>query len=340
MKGITEPIDVYELIGTLAVRSRFQAHAARGLTKFVGRATEMGQLVEAFDLARRGRGQVVGVVGEPGVGKSRLFWEFAHSHRVGGCLVVEAASVSYGTATTYLPVIELLRDYFQIESRDDTRKIREKVTGKLLSLDRALEPALAALLALLDVSGDDQQWKTLDPSQRRQRTLEAVKRLLLRESQVQPLVVVFEDLHWIDPETQAILETVIESLPTARLLLLVNYRPEYQHAWGSKTYYRQLRLDALPAASANELLDSLLGSDATSTSLKRVLIQRTEGNPFFLEESVRTLVETGVLAGPRGDYRLTRTLETLRIPATVQAIPPPASIGSIQRTSACSRPQR
>ena len=340
VKGITEPIDVYELTGTLAVRSRFQAHAARGLTKFVGRATEMGQLVEAFDLARRGRGQVVGVVGEPGVGKSRLFWEFAHSHRVGGCLVVEAASVSYGTATTYLPVIELLRDYFQIESRDDTRKIREKVTGKLLSLDRALEPALAALLALLDVSGDDQQWKTLDPSQRRQRTLEAVKRLLLRESQVQPLVVVFEDLHWIDPETQAILETVIESLPTARLLLLVNYRPEYQHAWGSKTYYRQLRLDALPAASANELLDSLLGSDATSTSLKRVLIQRTEGNPFFLEESVRTLVETGVLAGPRGDYRITRTLETLQIPATVQAILASASIGSIQRTSACSRPQR
>src|SRR5262249_2586792 len=261
-----------------------------------------------------------GVVGEPGVGKSRLFWELAHSHRVDGCLVVEAAAVPYGRATPYLPVLDLLRDYFQIESRDDTRKIRDKVIRKLFSLDRALEPTLPAMLALLDVPVEDEQWKTLDPSQRRQRTLEAVKRLLLSKSQVQPLVILFEDLHWIDAETQAVLETLIESVPTARVLLLVNYRPEYQHAWGSKTYYRQLRLDALPAASANELLDSLLGSDATSTSLKRVLIQRTEGNPFFLEESVRTLVETGVLAGPRGDYRLTRTLETLQIPATVQAI--------------------
>jgi predicted ATPase len=253
-------------------------------------------------------------------GKSRLFWEFAHSHRIDRCLVVEAASVSYGRATTYFPVIELLRDYFQIESRDDTRKIREKVTGKLLSLDRSLEPVLPAMLALLDVPVEDEQWKTLDPSQRRQRTLEAVKRLLLRESQVQPLVAVFEDLHWIDAETQAILETVIESIPTARVLLLVNYRPEYQHVWGSKTFYRQLRLDALPAASADELLDSLLGSDPTLTALKRILIQRTEGNPFFLEESVRTLIEIGVLAGTRGEYRLTRTLETLQIPATAQAI--------------------
>jgi AAA ATPase domain/Adenylate and Guanylate cyclase catalytic domain len=155
VKGINEPIDLYELTGALAVRSRFQAHTARGLTKFVGRTTEMAQLVDALDLVRSGRGQVVGVVGEPGVGKSRLFWEFAHSHRVDGCLVVEAASVSYGRATTYFPVIELLRDYFQIESRDDTRKIREKVTGKLFSLDRALEPSLPAMLALLDVPVED-----------------------------------------------------------------------------------------------------------------------------------------------------------------------------------------
>src|SRR5262249_28996658 len=185
VKGIKEPIDVYELIGTLAVRSRFQAHAARGLTKFVGRTTEMAQLIEALDLARSGRGQVMGVVGEPGVGKSRLFWELAHSHRVDGCLVVEAAAVPYGRATPYLPVLDLLRDYFQIESRDDTRKIRDKVIRKLFSLDRALEPTLPAMLALLDVPVEDEQWKTLDPSQRRQRTLEAVKRLLLSKSQVQ-----------------------------------------------------------------------------------------------------------------------------------------------------------
>jgi AAA ATPase domain/Adenylate and Guanylate cyclase catalytic domain len=261
VKGVSEPIDVYELTGATAVRSRFQAHAARGLTKFVGRTGEMAKLVDAIEQARQGRGQVVAVVGEPGVGKSRLFWEFAHSHRTDRCLVLEASSVSYGTATTYSPVIELLRGYFQIEPRDDMPKIREQVTGKLFSLEPALESMLPALLALLDVPvDDDEPWTRLDPAQRRQRTLDAVRRLLLRESRVQPLVVIFEDLHWIDGETQAVLDGLVESVPTAQLMLLVNYRPEYQHRWGSKTYYQQLRMDPLLTASAAELLEGLLGT--------------------------------------------------------------------------------
>ena len=320
VKGLAEPIEVYELLGARAVRSRLHAAAAQGLTKFAGRTPEMAQLHEAFELARAGKGQVVAVVGEPGVGKSRLYWEFTHSHRTAGCLICEAASVSYGKATPYVPVIELLKSYFAIERRDDARGMREKVTGRMLSLDRALEPSLPALLSLLDVPLDDEAWSRLDPPQRRQRILEAVKRLLLRESQVQPVLAVFEDLHWIDGETQALLDMLIESVPTARLLLLVNYRPEYQHPWGGKTYYRQLRVDALPVASADELLDSLLGSDATLTALKRLLIERTEGNPFFLEESVRTLIDAGVLAGTRGHHRLARASETLQIPATAQAI--------------------
>jgi tetratricopeptide (TPR) repeat protein len=320
VKGLSTSMEVYELAGANPVRSRFQAHAARGLTKFVGRTSEFAQLGEALDLARGGRGQVVAVVGEPGVGKSRLFWELAHSHRTHDCLVLEAPSVSYGKATPYAPVIDLLRGYFQIEPNDDARRMRERVTGKLLSLDRALEPALPALLALLDVATDHRAWSPLDAPQRRQRTLDAVKRLLLRESQVQPLVVVFEDLHWIDGETQAVLDGLADSLPTVRLLLLVNYRPEYRHSWGGKTYYRQLRLDALVAASSEELLDELLGTDASLTPLKQLLIERTEGNPFFLEESVRILVEQGMLDGVPGAYRHTRTPAALRIPATAQAI--------------------
>jgi predicted ATPase len=274
----------------------------------------------ALERAGTGHGQVVAVVGDPGVGKSRLFWEFTPSHRTQGWLIVESTSVSYGKATAFLPLIELLRTYFQIEARDDARKIREKVTGKLFSLDRALEPSLPALLWLLDVPVDDPQWKRLDPPQRRQQTLDGIKRLLLRESQIQPLLLVFEDLHWIDAETQAFLDSVVESLPTARLLLLVNYRPEYQHGWGSKTYYRQLRIDPLAPESAEELLDALLGSDPGLQPLKRLLIARTEGNPFFLEESIRTLVETRVLAGERGAYYLARAPHTLQIPATAQAI--------------------
>ena len=320
VKGLDAPIEVYEITGAGTIRSRLQASAARGLTKFVGRAAEIDQLVQALERARGGHGQVVAVVGEPGVGKSRLYWEFTHSHRTQGWLIVESSSVSYGKATAYLPIIDLLKAYFQVEARDEARKIGEKVTGKLLSLDRALEPSLPALLWLLDVPVEDPQWQRLDPPQRRQQTLDGIKRLLLRESQVQPLLVLFEDLHWIDAETQALLDSLVESLPTARLLLLVNYRPEYQHAWSGKTYYRQLRIDPLPPESAEELLEALLGNDADLRPLKQLLIERTEGNPFFLEESVRTLVETKVLAGERGAYRLAKAFRSLQIPATAQAI--------------------
>src|SRR5262249_5409755 len=243
-----------------------------------------------------------------------------HSHRIHGWLILEAGSVSYGKATPYLPVASLLGSYFQIGDRDEPRTIREKVTGKVLTLDRALEPALPALLALLDVPMEDRRWEALDPPARRQRIIDALRRLLLRESQVQPLLVVFEDLHWIDGETQALLDGLVESLPAGRLMLLVNYRPEYEHRWGSKTYYTQLRLDPLPPESAGQLLQALLGGDPSLQPLTRLLIERTEGNPLFLEESVRTLVETGALIGDRGAYRLTGPSVVIQVPATVQAV--------------------
>jgi tetratricopeptide (TPR) repeat protein len=320
VKGLETPTPVYELTGIVPARSRFQASAARGLTRFVGRDTEAQQLAQALERAAAGHGQAVALVGEAGVGKSRLVWEFTRSHRTHGWLVLESGSVSYGKATPYLPVIELLKSYFRIQERDGPQEIRERVAGKLLMLDRALEPLLTPLLALLDVPVDDTTWDALDPSQRRQRTLEAVKRLLLRESQVQPVLVLFEDLHWIDTETQALLDGLIESLPTARVLLLVNYRPEYQHDWGRKTYYLQLRIDPLAPESAAALLHALMGDDRTLAPLTRVLIERTEGNPFFLEESVRTLVETHVLVGERGAYRMAKAPDAWQIPATAQAI--------------------
>jgi len=320
VKGLLDPVEVYELTGVSVVRSRLQAAAIRGLSRFVGRAAEVEHLRRALEQAGQGQGQIAAVVGEPGVGKSRLVFELIHSHRVEGWLILEAGSVSYGKATSYLPVIDLLKGYFRVGDRDTHRDIREKVTGKILTLDRGLEPILPALLTLLDVPAEDAQWQGLDPPQRRQRTLDAVRRLLLRESQVQPLLVVFEDLHWVDSEAQALLENLVESLPTARLLLLVNYRPEYRHSWGNKTYYTQLRLDALPPEGAGELLEALLGADGTLRSLKEVLTARTGGNPLFLEESVRTLVETGALVGARGGYRLAKPVGDIYVPATVQAI--------------------
>src|SRR5216684_8691161 len=261
VKGLADAVEVYEVTGAGPARTRLQAATRRGLTRLVGRDAEVEQLRRAQQLAGNGHGQVAAIVGEAGVGKSRLVYEFTHSHRMHGWLTLESASVSYGKATSYLPVIDLLKGYFKIQDGDDLREIREKVTGKLLTLDEALKPTLAALLALLDVPADDAAWQALDPAERRQRTLDAVKRLLLREARERPLLVIFEDLHWVDSETQALLDGLVEGLASARMLLLVNYRPEYHHTWGSKTSYSQMRLDALPAESAGELLEALFGDD-------------------------------------------------------------------------------
>ncbi len=320
VKGLNEPIEIYELTGASWMRSRFQAAIARGLSRFVGRDTELTALGRALGRATQGHGEVFGVVGDPGVGKSRLFYEFTHSHRTSDMLILESRSVSYGKATAYAPAIELFKAYFGIEDRDDTRRVCEKVAGKLLTLDENLTPALPALLALLEVPVKDTEWETLEPSLRRRRMLDAMKTVLVRESQVQPLVIVFEDLHWIDGETQAFLNSLVDSLPSAPILLLVNYRPEYHHQWGSKTYYVQQRIDPLPPERATELLDALLGDDVELASLKRMLIARTEGNPFFVEESVRTLVESGALTGISGAYSAAQEVDSIEIPATVQDV--------------------
>jgi class 3 adenylate cyclase len=202
VKGLTEPVEVFELVGASAIRRRLQASAARGLTPFVGRQQELVTLQQALEQAGTGHGQVVAVVGEPGVGKSRTVYEFLRSPHTPGWLILESASVSYGKATPYFPVIDVLKRYCHVEEHDDMRTIRAKVTGQVLTLDPALQDTLPALLSLLDALPDDSPFLKLDPPQRRQRILDALKRVLLRESQEQPLLVVFEDLHWIDAETQ------------------------------------------------------------------------------------------------------------------------------------------
>jgi class 3 adenylate cyclase/tetratricopeptide (TPR) repeat protein len=317
VKGLAEPIEVFELVGVTALRRRLQAAVARGLTPFVGRQQELALLQQALARAGGGQGQVVALLGEPGVGKSRLGYEFLQSHHTQRWLRLESSSVSYGKATAYLPVHDLLKAYCHIEDRDDLRTVRAKITGQLLTLDEALQDTVPAVLALFEALPADHPFLHLDPLPRRRRTLE---RVLLRESQVQPLLLVFEDLHWIDAETQAVLDLLVESLPTARMLVLVNYRPEYQHGWGSKTYYTQLRLDPLPETSVDTLLQALLGLAPGLGPLTQLLMARTQGNPFFLEESVRTLVETGVLVGERGAYHLAQPLDTFQVPATVQAL--------------------
>ncbi|MFZ0660646.1 MAG: adenylate/guanylate cyclase domain-containing protein [Candidatus Binataceae bacterium] len=318
VKGVSEPVNVYEVIGLGALRTRLQISAQRGLSKFVGRHNEIDQLRRALGLARAGHGQIVAAVAEAGVGKSRLFHEF-RSMSQDDCFVMEAFSVSHGRASPYLPVIELLKSYFRIADQDDDRARREKITGKVLALDRALEDCLPYLFALLRVEDPTSPLREMDPAIRRRRTREAIKSVVHRESLNQPLLLIFEDLHWVDTETQALLDLLADSIGTARILMMVNYRPEYGHQWGGKTYYTQLRLDPLGRESAAEMLSGLVGDDAQLRELKELIIAKTDGNPFFVEEMVQALFDQGVLAD-NGGVTLAKPLGAILIPPTVQGI--------------------
>jgi class 3 adenylate cyclase/tetratricopeptide (TPR) repeat protein len=321
VKGMTQPIVVHELVAATPVTTRLQASAARGLTRFVGRRMELDVLDSAQVRAGAGHGQVVALVGEPGVGKSRLLREFLESAQVDSdWRVLESSAISFGTTTPYLAIIEMLRRYFQLEAGDDDDTVARKVATRITGLDAALTSPVAPLLSLMDVRSSDPEWCALDAVQRRHRVMDAVKRLLIRESQARPLVVVFEDLHWIDPSSQTVLDALVESVPAARMLILVSFRPEYQHGWSSKSYYSQIRIDPLPPDSVEAMLAASLGSDPDLGALKARLIERTEGNPFFLEESVQTLVEAGVLGGAPGARRLLQQVDDVRMPATVQAL--------------------
>jgi class 3 adenylate cyclase/predicted ATPase len=327
IKGVEEPLNIYEVLSVGRLRTRLQVAARRGLTRFVGRQSEMEQLQRALEQAKAGHGQIVGVMGEPGLGKSRLFHEFVGAHGRAPLLVLQAYSVSHGKASPYLPLIELLKGYFHIELHDDERTRRQKVIGKVLELDRSLEDTLPYLFALLGIEEQPSPLQQMDAQIRRRRTLEALKKLFLRESLNQPLILIFEDLHWIDSETQGFLDVLSESVASAKVLLLVNYRPEYRPEWGSKTYYTQLRLAPFGKAEAEEFLDVLLGTTVGATGrsplhdLKQLILDKTQGTPFFMEEIVQDLFEQGLLVRNAVGARRAVPLPTdLHIPTTVQGV--------------------
>jgi class 3 adenylate cyclase len=318
VKGLNQPVEVYEVVRAGPLQTHFQLAARRGLTRFIGREREVAAMAGALEQATEGHGQIVAAVGEAGAGKSRLMYEFKATIP-GECEVLAAYSVSHGKASAWLPVIELLKTYFGIVDEDDDSRRSEKVEAKARRLDPALAETLPYILNLLGVAGAGGSLAMMDSQIRRRRTLEAVKRIIIRESLKQPLVVIFEDLHWIDAETQELLDLLVDSVAGARMLMLVNYRPEYHHAWGSRACYTQLRLNPLGGQSADEMLDALLGGDASVQSLKRLIIEKAQGNPFFMEEIVRALTEQGVLVR-NGVTRLMKPLTGIRIPPTVHGI--------------------
>jgi len=320
LKGIAGLVEVYELEG-VNTRNRMHALADRGLSKFVGRQDEIESLSRAATRAKAGHSQMVALVGEAGVGKSRIFLEFARSLGAQGWLILEGGPASYDKATSYLPLIDLLSRYFQIQDRDTEQQVRERIGRKLLALgDEKLLAQLPLFAGALGISVSDVAWTNSQPFERQSLIFDAFKRLLVRESHNQPVCLVIEDMHWIDAETEAFLEMLLESIPAAGVLLLVNYRPEYENRWAGRSYFSQLRIDPLAAASADELLDALLGSDAQLLPIKKRLIETAQGNPLFLEECVRSLIESGVLDQTSDHARPIESLPADFIPGTIGAL--------------------
>jgi class 3 adenylate cyclase/tetratricopeptide (TPR) repeat protein len=318
VKGVSAPVRVYEVLGPGRLRNHFELSTRRGLTPFVGRERELEQIRRALEQSMAGHGQIAAVVAEAGTGKSRLFYEFKGTIPA-ECKVLEAYSLSHGKSSAWLPVLEFLHGYFGITEADNAAAQRDKVRNALTALDQALEDILPYLFGLLGIVDGPDPHAQMNARLKRQRTLDAIKRIILRDSLQQPVVIIFEDLHWIDEQTQRLLDLLADSVASARMLLLFNYRPEYHHGWANKSYYSQLRLDPLAGADGAAMLGALVGKGDELNVLKRLIAERTGGNPFFIEEIVQGLFEEGTLVR-NGMVRIARSLSQLRLPPTVQGM--------------------
>jgi class 3 adenylate cyclase/predicted ATPase len=319
IKGVRRPVTAYEVVEVGPLRTRLEAAARRGLVKFVGRQAELDEMNRALELAQSGHGQIVGVVGDAGLGKSRLFHQFKSSLG-GGVRMLETSGIAHAERWVYLPLMELLQKYFNLQRSDETDQRRGKIEHRLSELDPALLDTVPYLNALLGVPEADDPIAGMDRQLRKQRTLDTIKRLLVRESLAQPLLVIFEDLHWFDSESLEFLTLLADSIATMRILMLVNFRPGFSYSSHAKSYYRQLRLDPLAGNQAEELLSSLLTDGAELRPLKQLIIEKSEGNPLFIEEIVRAMFENGTLVREGEQVRVTRPHAEITIPAMVEGI--------------------
>jgi len=321
VKGVTEPIPVFVLRGLGAVRTRFDASRARGLTHFVGRDEDMRMLEAALEQAQAGHGQVVGVVAQAGTGKSRLCFEFTERCRARDMIIIEGQAVAHGKSIPFLPMLQVFRAYYGISERDDDRTVREKIAGRLLLLDDSFRDVLPVMFDFFGVPDPERPVARMDPDARQRQLFAVLRELVQRdEPSGRQYITLIEDLHWMDPASEAFLAEWVDAIGSASRLLVVNFRPEYHAAWMQKSYYRQLPLAPLGPEAIRKLLEDLLGNDPSTRGLAEVIHTRTGGNPFFTEEVVQTLIESGNLQGARGSYRLITPVERLAVPASVHAV--------------------
>jgi class 3 adenylate cyclase/tetratricopeptide (TPR) repeat protein len=320
VKGVSEPVRVHALAGAGGAHSRLDISRARGFTTFVGRGDELATLEAALEQSQNGSGAVVGVVGEAGVGKSRLCHEFVERCRRQGIPVYEAQGQAHGREIPFLPVLQMMRSYFAIAESDSDQQAREKIAGRMLLLDDAFAESLPLLFDFLAVPDPHRPAPHMDPDARQRALLEMVKRLVHTSGQSNPGINLLEDAHWFDPGTELFVTQFVEAIQGSRTLAILNFRPEYSAPWMRKSYYRQISLAPLGAEAIKALLADLLGEHPSLNGLPDLIQERTAGNPFFIEEVVRALAESGNLEGKRGDYRLVRPVDDAAVPPTVNTI--------------------
>src|SRR5262245_23415211 len=317
VKGMDRPVEIFELIGATPVRSLARAAAVHGSHSFIARDAELRQLQAVLEEVEAGGGRAISIVGEAGVGKSRPLHEFFSRQR---WQVLCTGALSYEKTTSWAPVIDLLRSLFELEGAEEREGIAARVDGRMRALDSGLDDDVAPVLSLLDALPESEGFRLLDARERKQRQLTALMRLFLAQSREVPLLILLENLQWIDEESRAFLDALIIRLPQSRLLLAMNFRPEFEHEWEGRDGFKQLELPPLRPEAARKLLDALLGADRSLAPLHDLLIERSGGNPFFLEEMVRNLEETKAFSGDQGDRRLVARLDTLQVPPTVQDV--------------------
>lgn len=320
IKGVREPIEVYELLGPSAQRSRLEIRAARGLSPFVGRARELVQLHEIATVVKNGPGQVVSLVGEAGVGKSRLLEELKPTLRANGYILIEGAGFAYGKTRAYLPLIDMLKHYCEISDQDDPAAYQGKLKSRLASVDISLVEYVPVFLELLGVESGDPQVTSLSSEARLQKIFTGTKQLLALQSRRQPVALIVEDLHWLDVRSLAFLQALITGIAALRVLFLLTYRPGNTYPWEEQSFSHRLRIAPLQGRASEELFTTLVGTVPEVATLAPLVCQQSGGNPFFLEEIVQGLIETGVLVGQPGAYTLAHPLSVWTLPATVQGL--------------------
>jgi len=320
VKGKKEPVKAYQVLGVSSVKDRLRAAMVRGLTTFVGRTRELGHLADCLAQAKEGYGQVVGIVGEAGVGKSRILLEWKGTLPREGYTFLEGSCLHHGDATAYLPILNLLRSYFDIREGEQESLIKQKVEEKITQLGEKLKDILPPLHEILSLKVEDEEHLKLEPPQKREKAFEAIRNLLIRESQNKPLIVAVEDLHWIDKTSEEFLTYLMGWLANTRILLILLYRPEYTHSWGSKSFYSQVGVNQLSTGAGTELLQSILEGGEVAPELRELVLSKTGGNPLFMEEFTHTLLENGSVQRKYGHYVLSMKTSDVRVPDTIQGI--------------------